>query len=214
MPVIIVPTGITAWSAIFPYVQQYASQAPTFVVEDALKEVAREFFSASLCWRDSEIALLTTVSGQHEYAYSPPSGKELVAITSAWNGTTEWRVLLPGDDEDAYTAELADEPAIYVVSGGESIALSPAPASSDLAITGTVAWTPAVNGAGIPTWAFNSYKQQLAAGAAAQLCIQDDRPWTRPERYAGLRKMFEDGMTSASNGAGPVRRVPLRVKAW
>lgn len=214
MPVILVPAGITEWASLYAGVAGHLPQVPAFEIDDYVRRASRSFFLRSYCWRSRGETLLTTVADQADYSYSLPSGRELNAVHVARMDTIELDCLLPGEEDDYHAEETSTTPAIMVAEDRASFRLAPPPADSDVEVVGTVSWVPASNALGIPTWAFDDYRDHIAAEAAAMLCIQDGRPWTNPAKYAGLHAMFIEGVSVASNKAGPVRRRPLRTKAW
>ena len=77
-----------------------------------------------------------------------------------------------------------------------------------------MSYIPSINAAGIPTWAYNEWRHEIASGAVALLVIQPNKAWSNPSAYQLHQTMFEKGIRDASNAAGPVARKPIRVTPW
>lgn len=212
MPVIATLSGITTWPVLMVEVAALVPECPGPIIQLAAKEACREFFSRSYCWRQRDVTLLTTVAGQGAYSYAVPNDAELLRVHSCWNGQDEVHVALPGEEDDAYTGETDSDFRIGVSQDRTGLTLSPAPSSSGTVLTGSVSFALASNAAGIPTWCFNQFKEELAAGAAARLVLQPGKPWTDRAAYAAHRNLFDSGIRDASNEAGPVARRPLRTR--
>lgn len=211
MPIIIDAGTHAGWPTLTQEAIVYVSGAPVFVVEAQVKKAAREFLRRSCVWRDRQVALLTTVAAQTSYTFSLPANAELNRVHVAWLDGAEIDVQLPGEEGDS---ELGDTDANWMVGvepGGQSLRLTPAPATAAQAVTGTVSYVTSSNASGIPQWIFDEWHHEIACGAASNLLMQVSRPWADPNMAAALRMEFDTGVRDASNRAGPVTRRPLRV---
>lgn len=210
---IISPGSFTAFSTLALAVTAHVTECPVFLLEDHAKLAAREFFRLSNLWRSGNVTLLTTVAAQQAYTHTPPTNAELHRVFSAWDGDVELDVELPGEADD-------DEPdvsdAVFKVGARieNKLWLSPPPTDAGVVLKGTLGYIPTAAGAGLPTYAYDRWGMAMAAWAGAKLSIQPRRAWSNPAAYEGLMRLFYDAVAEASNEAGPVRRKPLRVKAW
>jgi hypothetical protein len=208
---IVDPSTFTLWAEMRPAVLAYAREAPSFLLDNALKKAAREFFSHSRVWRSSHGLLLTTASETRDYAYTPPSGAAVVAVQSAWIDDVELMPIEPGEDLLIEPGDTSSEPRIGA-RPGNVLYLSHDPAVVDVEIKGTLSFEPASDGTGIPTAAWQQWRDQFACGAASFLVTEPGKPWSAPDSYLFLRRRFLDGLHEASNSAGPTRRISLRSK--
>jgi hypothetical protein len=206
MPIIVQPQAVTLWATIINDVAPHVPECPRPIIEDALRESCREFFSDSRCWRERGLTLLTTVASQKAYTFNAPANAELMEVIAAWNGTEEVEVGIPGEEDDLYRVTVADD--------GTQLELAALPETAGVVIKGGVIYTLARNAAGIPSWVYNEHRHGLACGAAAKLVVQGKKPWTDREAYKWLRGEFDTAVRDASNKAGPVSRRPLRTKPW
>lgn len=213
---IINPTTFTSWDELQQLVSPHVSECPVFLQLDAAKRAAREFFKRSGLWRTAEATLLTTVANQQAYAHAPATNAELERVFSAWLGEVELDVTQPGDAAATPTAttESDSERLKIEARDGNSLWLTPVPATAGSVIKGTLVYIPTKAGAGIPARAFDDWGMAIAAGAAAELVIHPKKQWSNPGVYGGLVDIFNDACRQASVEAGPVRRTPLRTGSW
>jgi hypothetical protein len=212
MPVIASLAGITPWAALVSETAAYVSECPRPIIEQALRDACREFFSTSKCWRERGLTLVTTVASQAAYTFNPPANAELMEVISAWDDDEEVDVGLPGEEDDFYPAETDSEYRITVSDDGTRIELSPLPLTAGVVLKGGVIYTLARNATGIPTWVYNEHNYGITCGAAARLVMQPRKPWTDREAYPMHRSSFMSAVNDASNKAGPAMRRPLRTK--
>ena len=211
MPIIL-PSATTPWASMYADVVPHVPQCPTFEIEDYLRKAATDFFRASCIWRGRDLTLLTTVASQATYAYALPADARLNLVHVAYDGEDEIDVEEPGSELDYFPGETNTTLTIGVGEDRASFRVTPAPEAAATVIKGTVSYIPSVDASGILTWVFNDYRHEIAAGAAAMLVIQKDRPWTAPSMYGGLMAAFNDGVTRASHLRGATRRKPIRVR--
>jgi hypothetical protein len=207
---IIAPAAFTTWADMRSRVLRKAPECPGFRIDDALKEAANEFFSTSCVWRMLRATLLTTVADTTDYAYTPPTNGEVNRVHSAWDGTDELDVMLPGEEDDS---EPDDETDQFKVGcrPTNTLYLSHVPVTAGNVVAGTLSFKPSVAAVGIPTEAWTLWAEEIACGAAAMLVTEPLKPWSQPSTHAFLRGKFDEGIRDASISAGPTRRRPLRV---
>lgn len=207
---IIDPSTFTTWADMRSRVLRKAPECPSFRLDDALKEAAQEFFETSQVWRSSRGLLLTTVADTLDYDYTAPTNAEVHAVISAWDGDDELDVALPGEQDDADQTTTTDE---FKVGARQTdvLYLTQLPKTAGTEVYGVLCFRPSTDAVGIPTEAWSRWAEPIACGAAAMLVTEPLKPWSQPNTYSFLRKMFEDGISQASNESGPIRRRPLRV---
>lgn len=207
---IIDPSTFTTWADMRSRVLRKAPEAPSFRLDDALKEAANEFFETSRVWRSSRGTLLTTVADTLAYAFTAPTNAEVHCVISAWDGDDELDVALPGEQDDADQTTTTD---VFKVGARplDTIYITQIPTTAGNVIEGVLAFKPSTAAVGIPTEAWKRWGEQIACGAAAMLVTEPLKPWSQPNTYQFLRSQFDDGIRQASNSAGPVMRRPLRV---
>lgn len=213
MPVIVPSPSVTAWSSLYPAIISHIARCSIPEIDARAREAAREFFEKSHCWRERGLTLLTTVANQADYTYNVSAEQELHRVHSAWNGEDEVDVGLPGEEDDL-DPTYADSTWRLEAIPPQTIRVSPLPSSAGVVIKGTLSFVPAVNASGILTQVFREHRYAIASGAVAALASQPNKPWTNLAIVAYHEQKFREGITEASNQAGPVRRKPLRVKSW
>ena len=215
MTILATPSTFTLWTDLSAHAAPLVPECPRHILELALRDACRDFFTVSRCWRERGLTLITTVAGQAAYTFNPSANAELSAVMAAWDGDDEIEVGHPGEDDDSYPTEQDDETyRVTVANGGATLLLSPLPETAAVVIKGSVAYTVASNATGILTWVYNEHRRGLAAGAAALLVVQPKKPWTDRDAYAAHQSAYETALRRASNKAGPLRRRPLTVASW
>lgn len=206
---IISPAGFTTWASMRPAVLRRARECPSFLIDEALKDAADKFFQDSRVWRTAHGTLLTTVADTASYSYTPEDEAMLWQVQTAWIGSDELTPIEDGEHADDDPTDTTALPRIFARRVNK-IVLTPLPSAADMVIKGTVSLRPATDAIGIPQEAWSEWGEAIACGAAAQLVTHHDKPWSNPGSQSFLAGVLRDGISSASNAAGPVRRVPLR----
>lgn len=210
--IVVAPGSFTTWAEMRPRVLRKAPEAPTFRLDDALKEAAREFLTTTQVWRSARGTLLTTAADTISYAFTPPTNAEVCAVISAWfDDNTELGVMLPGEQDDDEPSMESDRFKVGV-RFTDTLILNHPPYSTGIVIEGVLAFTTSETAAGIPEDVWRQWGEEIACGAAAMLVTEPNKPWSQPATYQFLRGRFDEGMTDASNSAGPVMRRPMRAK--
>lgn len=214
MPLIAQSTGYTQLAELYPLIAPHVPECPIPLIRAALIRALREFFSDSRCWRQTRITLLTTVQGQSAYQLAAPENGELLQVQSAWDGLTEVEAGVPGDDDDWSPDDTSTTWTIAVSADASNLELTPTPSTDGVVIKGSMSYTLSENASAFPDWVYREYKKGLAMGAAADLVLQPQKPWSNPQNYLLLRGDFEAAVRAASNLAGPTRRKAIRSKPW
>jgi hypothetical protein len=214
MTIILTQVATVPFSLLLREVMLKLPMAPEFEVEYRMKEAVREFCQRSLSWRQPDTELLVTVVGQRSYTADLPGGTEIAAVISAWNGSTELDVELPGEQDDFEPSSTDSEWKVGMEPTMDAFRLSPAPLTAGITITGTLALAPNDDATEAPAYVWNRWRKVVAAGCIAAMKEQTDKPWSDPAGAMHHQQRFEAGIREASDKAGPVRRRPLRVRAW
>lgn len=209
---IIDPSTFTTWASMRSRVLSKTPEAPSFRLDDALKDAAQEFFETSRVWRSSRDTLLTTVADTLDYSYTAPTNAEVHEVFSAWVDDDELGVVHPGDHYDADQTTTTDD---YKVGARQTdtLYLTQLPATASVEIVGVLVFKPSTAAVGIPSQAWDRWAEEIACGAAAILVDEPLKPWSQPNKVNSLRRKFDEGIQSASESAGPVRRKSLRSLA-
>lgn len=214
MTLIVASPSFTAWPALVSELSSLVPECPQPLMKAELIKAARRFFTDSMCWRQSNLTLLTTVANQMAYTFNAPDNAELLEVISCWDGDDELDVGRPGETDDYHPEQSDSEYIITVANGGATLNLTPVPETAGIVLEGSVAYTLSNNAGGIPTWAYDEHKDGIVAGAAARLVMQPKKPWTDREAYRLHMDLFDTAVRDASNKAGPIKRRPLRTKPW
>lgn len=211
MPIILVPIDTVPYSTLLKEVMLHLPIALEFDVEYRMKLAVRDFCRQSRLYRQENTDLLTTVAGQQSYDAGLPTGTELVAVASAWDGDEELDVELPGERDD-YQPGISDSSWVVGVEPTmDAIRLSPAPDTSGLVLKGTIVLAPNEESTDLPAFIYRRWRSTIAAGCIAKVKAQTGKPWSDPLGSDVAQRKFDEGCALASNMAGPVRRRPLRV---
>ncbi len=186
---------------------------PEFERLNRLRDAAQDFCRRSFMWRSRELDLLTTISAQEVYDVSGlvPDGAILLAIHSAWEGRREIAIEEPGQGDDFYPGETSCR-WVVGIDGPGALHVLPAPNAGGLALRGTLSFAPSEDSTGVPDFIFNRWKSDIASGAIAVLCAQEQKAWTNAGLAAFHKSKFDAAVALAASRAGPVRRKGLRVQ--
>jgi hypothetical protein len=210
--VIIDPAGFVTWATMRPLVLSKISECPSFVIDRAMKLIAREFFEDSRVWRSAHDVLLTTATDTKEYLFVPPANAEVVAVQSAWLNDEELKEATPGMRTKWPESDTCSYPRIGA-RPTNILYLTAKPAIVDTEVKGTLSFMPADDAEGIPIEAWSRWQNGLASGAAARLVTEPNKPWSNPTLHDFLWSEFLRAVSEASMTAGPTRRISLRSEA-
>lgn len=213
MPIIVEPLDTIATTELRREVMLHLPGVLTPEVDYRLKQSVRDFCRITQVWQQRNTTLLTTVADQEEYAAGLDVGTELVAVISAWNGTTEIDVEVPGEVEDWEPGHTDSTWKIGTV-GTDTLRLLPAPNASGTVIKGTVAFAPNEDATTLPLVVWQRWRTPIAHGAIAMLMLQVGKPWSNPAQAAYHQRCFDEGAMECASKTGPRRRRPLTVTPW
>ena len=205
--------SIVDYSLFLPDVNLSTTGCPEFERINRIRDAAQDFCRRSFLWRAREQALFTTVALQEAYDVTGlvPAGAQLVSLHSAWAHCREVDIEEPGQGDD-FLPGRAGCRWVVGVDGPAALHVLPAPDAGGVAVTGTLSFAPSDASTGIPDFVFNRWRREIASGAIAILCAQENKTWTNPGVAAVHRAKFDEGVMLAGSRAGPVRRKGLRVQ--
>jgi hypothetical protein len=206
---IVDPALFVTWAQMRPAVLARASECPSFLLDNAMRRAAREFFKVSRVWRTERNVLLTTAAATLAYPFTAPTEAQLASVQSAWLGGREMHVALPGDEDVG--PDDTDCPRIGAREP-DTLYLTHEPDAVGVDVVGVAALMPAAAATGIPAEAWSGWYHALSCGAASFLVTEPNKPWSNPNAQVWLRREFDDGITQASMSAGPTRRRSLRMQ--
>lgn len=208
----------TPWSAFFDLLSPDVPGCPQAMQELAVRQAGIAFCEQSLAWTydHPEIAVIV---GTDEYAFIPPVGAVVHAITYAeFNGQEIYSDVRP-DNMLIWNWRHQTGTPQYALGGPTSVTLVPTPnVAGPLAMT--VALKPSPTATGIDADIFNEYRTGIAHGALAKLMMSPKKPYTSPAlaqmhqqqfnieaATAGIRKYR--GFTRA-----PLQTAIMRRRTW
>ena len=214
MTIIVDLTNTTPVETLHREVTLYTPGAPIFEVDYQLRQAVRDFCRITQVWQQRNTEILTTVADQEEYDADLPVGTELVAIISAWNGTTEIEVEVPGESDDQDPTDSSTTWRVGLV-GTDTIRVVPLPEEADIVVTGTVAFAPNEESEVLPTAVYQRWRTPIVNGAIAKLMLQVGKPWSNPNQAGIHQGIFDAGAAECAAKTAPRQRRPiLRVKSW
>ena len=201
------------WAEFLPRMTLHLPGSPEFVITDALRDAAIDFFGRTRIWCERGVKLCTTKAGVADYAVtSNPVEAGLSHLHAAWLGEREIEVAHPG--EDAGTSPGATDHRFRIeLAGRAAVRLIPAPERGDEQVIGTVSYQPTDIAIGIASRFYYEWREAIEKRALAELMGQPNKPWS--SQMAPVHALrYEELVQEAANLAGPVRRRPLRVRMW
>lgn len=199
------------WADFIPYVSMRLPSCPTFVMEDAAKRAAIDYFNLSRAWRVDSVTLATTIAGQAIYTVTNPDLMEMVGLPAVWVNDKEAREAVGGEADDYYPTERGQRLSIGVV-GVDKIRVSPLPDTSGQVIKATVAYRPSLAATGIDDELWHAYRETIVFRMLSQLMMDIGKPWSDPKMAQYYSGQYDSEGLNAASDAGPYRRTPLRVK--
>lgn len=184
-----------ALSLFHPYVLVEVSGAPDPLVNQAIVLTCRDFCQRTAVWTEWMDAIQPNATNRFEFDVS--TSQELVKVVRALAGTTELDVLsyrdVPRDWMDPTSTQLINK---LVHLEGNEFLVFPLPTES---IYLQLAFKPAISATTVADVLFDSYVEDIAAGAKARLMTMRDMPFTDIGHAAIHRQAYEAGISRAAN---------------
>lgn len=153
--------------------------APWPVVEDALRTIARDYFSRTLAWRASLDPQLTAV-GVWEYDAAEETGAEPVKILTATCDRSPLRPLTTREFMLERARAGGNGHPEFLSFNGESLLIWPPPMVAGQEVWVEVAFRPTLTAKGLPDEIWSEHVEALTDGVRAKLMSQRDKPYTDP----------------------------------
>jgi hypothetical protein len=169
------------WSDFYDFIVPELPGCPFGVIDNALRTAAILFCEMSLAWR-APLADVVVVAGTNTYAYAPPTGTVVHAITYAAFNALEIEAHTGEADihNRIYDWRNATGTPAYVLGGLTSLILVPNP-DADGTLSLIVALKPSTDSTGIDDTLFNEWREGIVAGALSRLMASPKKPYTYPE---------------------------------
>lgn len=207
---------MTAWASFYPHVLPYVSGAPSLMVDQALRDAAREFCRESRAWVE-QAAAVTGDGTTRQRSFVFASGSELVEVRRATVAGEDMTILssrqMPADWQEDTPDAAALHDTLVVLNSQAAYVLYPIPADGAEIII-YQALMPTMTATGVGDVIFTEYGEQMAKGAIARLCSMPKKPWSDVDAAALAAAAFERGIHSAANrvfrqGQRRVKKAPL-----
>lgn len=187
------------WADFHPYVLPDVPGCPEPMLDQALRETARDFCTRTKAWAEW-MDPFTASSARALYEFEPDAGTEVVAALAATVGKDEYTVLgskdLPAAWQDGEQGKVKDKTLIHVNS--KEFILYPAP-SAGQRITLQLALRPTMAGTGVGDVIFEEFTEAIAAGAKSKLMAKPRKEWTDLQTAAICGLEFERRVSMAAN---------------
>ncbi len=198
------------WRDFYDLVMPDVPGCASAAIDSALRQSAIVFCEQSLAWL-TEHPGISVVAGTAEYAFTPPEGAVVHAVTFA---------ALNGEEIGPYRGETGISAKNwrnrtggpqYILSGAGSVILVPKPDAA-AALTMIVALKPSPASAGIDDAQFNEYREAIVHGALLRLMLSPKKPYTNAQLAAYHQQQF--AIKTAAAGVRVAKnytRTPLRT---
>ena len=211
---ILVPSATPAsvlWLDWAERLQIRLRECPTILIADELRECAIRFYRDGRMWRETGIALATTVAAQAAYTVTVPAYAQLAGLPAIWIDDVEVDEASPGSLDDATPDETGTILRVGVT-GPAQITLSPIPDAAGQVVTGTVAYCPSADSTGIYETLYFNHRDSIEAMALERMMSQPEKPWTNLVLSSKHDGDATVGTLYNSTMAGPVRRTRIRTR--
>jgi hypothetical protein len=201
---------VKLWSDLYDLVIPDLPGCPFAAVNSALRQSAIAFCQQSLAWKE-EHPPVAVVAATAEYAFIPPTGAAVHAITYAeFNGK---EISSHTGELDLATKDWRNQTGTpeYVLGGVALLRLVPEPDAAGT-LTMTVALKPSASSAGIDEGLFNEYREAIVHGALSRLMLSPKKPYTNTQLAQYHQQQFAmEAAMAGTRAARSFTRAPLRT---
>lgn len=206
------------WNQFLPQVRRHVAGCPEPLMEDAVRSAVRDFCMKTQTWR-ANLAAVSSIANQRDYALAPPAGTLLVApVFVYYNGQQVDPVTEDLLDSVSgtwrYSTDKSVQPSHYLFMSPTTISFDPIP---ETAITNAIrvraAVMPSPTGADCDDEIYDKYVEDIGSGAAGILLAIPGKPWTDLVAAIKREKALKRAITRATLGIGQKGRtnVPNQV---
>lgn len=180
------------WSTLHAQVLPWVIGCPIPTVDAALVRAARKFCEGARVWsEDTEV----TASGTTDvFDFDTPAGSEIVRVLSVKVGPDDYDNKVFDGLPSSWPEEAAPD-GLYM--HGDQFVLSPMPAAG-VQITVKCAVKPRLSATSAGDVLFDSYGEDVAAGALAEL-LKMQQAWANPALSMDYSRIFADAINRAAN---------------
>jgi hypothetical protein len=189
------------WADFHPYVLPDVFGCPEPMLDQALRETAREFCKRAKVWKKWSDSFLAS-GNQRLFEFDVLPGSEVVAAVRASVDGEDYSVLgshaLPAGWQDEANGGVKDCTLIHVNS--KEFVLYPKPNAGE-SIVLELALRPTMTATGVGDVVFEEFTEAIAWGTKYRLWTKPNKPWTNPQSAAQAKVEFEGYVHSAANQA-------------
>lgn len=181
------------WADYHPLVEPWVIGCPIPTIDAALVRAARKFCDGTRAW--TEQTNVTADGLTDLFDFTPPAASEIVRVVAAKVGELDY------DDKvfDRLPSTWPEDDApdgIYMAPEGQFV-VSPLPNVGTVLIL-TVAYKPTLAAIEAGDVLFDSYGEDIAAGALSEL-LKMPQPWANPALAMDYGRAFSSAIHSAAN---------------
>lgn len=190
---------MTAWASFYPWVLPHVRGCPQPLIDQALRDAARDFCSRSRAWEE-RAATVEADGTTSLLSFVFPTGAELVRVERVTIAGEDWEILnsesLPADWLESAPEEDLDD--TLVVVSATQYQLVPTPSSGDDIIL-YQSLQPTITATGVGDVIFARWGEKVAAGARKRLKAMSGREWFDATGAQVAHDEFEAAVHSAAN---------------
>lgn len=166
-----------AWSEFYDMLMPELPGCPQAAANHALRQSAVGFCEQSLVW-ESVHPEVTIAAGIAAYAFSPPAGALVHAISHAMLDGNVLETSVPRGGSRG-----------YILGGATQFTLVPEPGAPGILVM-TVTLKPSAASQGIEDWLFDEYREPITHGALARLMRSPKKPYSNMDLAAYHQQQF------------------------
>jgi hypothetical protein len=202
---------VKAWAEFYPHVLPHVIGCPNPVVNQALRDAAREFCLDTKAWQETED--FEADGAINRYYFDVTGQTELVQVVRASVAGKDLDIYGRGKLPADWETEPPCERSLYHLNEEEYL-LFPLP-SAGQAISVTLAVRPSIAGTGVGDVVFKKHAEAIASGAKYRLLKMPRQDWTDLDQAAICKREFDKGVSDAANrDFMHTRPATRRVKSW
>lgn len=189
------------WADFHPYVLPDVPGCPEPLLDQALRETAREFCTRTKVWTEWRDPFSAS-GNQRVFEFDADAGSEVVAAVSASVNGEPYSVFgshkLPAGWQDEANGCVKDHTLIHINS--KEFVLYPKPNAGE-SIVIELALRPTMTATGVGDVVFEEFTESIAWGTKYRLWTKPGRPWTNPQSAVQAKVEYESGVHAAANQA-------------
>lgn len=189
------------WADFHPYVLPDVTGCPIPLLDQALRDTARDFCTRTKAWRQW-MDPFTASGSSSVYEFEADQGTEVVAAVAVSVAGEDYSVLgshaLPASWQSGEQGRIKDKTMVHI-SSSEGV-FYPMPMAGD-SIVFQLALRPPMSGTGVGDVIFAEFTEAIAAGTKARLMAKPRKEWTDLQTAAMFGMQYERMVHLAANTA-------------